>query len=608
MANMWMFGSTDEIRISDARGTLRKLWAYMVPHRGVVLAAATAILVVSALSMLPPWLAKYVIDDVISRPNGSERVLMQIGGALLIVHIVRAVLTYANRYAISWVGQKVVLAIGRDMFGRLERLPLKYFEKQESGQTMSRLVNDVNAVQQAVMGPTVNAAVGIVDMGIYLVIMATLNWRLTLMIAATVPALMVTTRILSDILRVRYRKVQESAARVNAVLAENVAGVRVARAFARERADLQRFESQNRQNMGANMEAVRVQAFATPTMQMIAAAGTALVLWYGAAQVMMHQMTLGELVAFMTYLVAFYLPITMFSEVNNVASQALAAADRIFAFLEQPLESEKPGAVDLPPMRGRVRFESVDFAYETGQPVLHRIELDARPGEMIALVGHTGSGKTTMANLVGRFYDPTGGRVTIDGRDLRDVTLFSLRSQMAIVLQETFLFATTVRANIAYGKLDATDEEIERAARLANAHDFVVKLPGGYDFQVAEGGSRLSRGQRQRIALARAILRDPRILILDEATSDVDTETELLIQHALERVVAGRTVFVIAHRLSTVRHADKIVVLDHGRIIEMGRHEELLARDGAYRQLIELQFAPASGANGAGAPVPATVA
>jgi subfamily B ATP-binding cassette protein MsbA len=605
---MWAFGSTEEIRITDARGTLRRLWSYMAPHRAIIVAAAGAILVVSGLSMLPPWLAKYVIDDVISRPNNAGRVLAQIGGALLVIHVARAVLTYANRYAIAWVGQKVVLSIGKDMFERLERLPLKYFEKQESGQTMSRLVNDVNAVQQAVMGPTVNAAVGIVDMSIYLVIMATLNWRLTLMIAATVPALAVTTRILSDILRVRYRKVQESAARVTAVLQENVAGVRVARAFARERTDLQRFESQNRQNMGANMEAVRVQAFATPTMQMISAAGTALVLWYGAAQVMMHQMTVGELIAFMTYLVAFYQPITMFSEVNNVASQALAAADRIFAFLEQPVEQEKPGAVDLPTMRGRVRFEGVEFAYESGQPVLHEIDLDVRPGEMIALVGHTGSGKTTLANLVARFYDPTVGRVTIDGRDLRDVTLRSLRSQMAIVLQETFLFGTTVRANIAYGKLDATDQEIEQAARLANAHDFVVKLPGGYDFQVAEGGSRLSRGQRQRIALARAILRDPRILILDEATSDVDTETELLIQAALERVVAGRTVFVIAHRLSTVRNADKIVVLDHGRIVEMGRHEELLARGGAYRQLIELQFAPALAANGASPQAAATVA
>jgi ATP-binding cassette subfamily B protein len=237
-----------------------------------------------------------------------------------------------------------------------------------------------------------------------------------------------------------------------------------------------------------------------------------------------------------------------------------------------------------------VRFERVEFAYDAGVPVLRDVDVDVPAGEMVALVGHTGSGKTTLANLVARFYDPTAGRVTVDGRDLRDVTLRSLRSQMAIVLQETFLFGTTIRANIAYGKLDATDEEIERAARLANADEFIARLPGGYDFQVAEGGSRLSRGQRQRIALARAILRDPRILILDEATSDVDTETELQIQSALERVIEGRTVFVIAHRLSTIRHADKIVVLDHGRVLEVGRHEELLARGGHYRDLVELQF------------------
>jgi ATP-binding cassette subfamily B multidrug efflux pump len=328
-------------------------------------------------------------------------------------------------------------------------------------------------------------------------------------------------------------------------------------------------------------------------MQMIAAAGTSLVLWYGAAQVMNHHMTLGELIAFMTYLVAFYQPIAQFSEVNNVASQALAAADRIFGFLDEEIESEKPDAIDLPPIRGHVRFDGVGFAYDAGVPVLRDVNLDTHPGEMVALVGHTGSGKTTLANLVARYYDPTEGRVTVDGHDLRDVTLSSLRSQMAIVLQETFLFGTSIRANISYGKLDASDAEIERAATLANAHEFIAKLPKGYDFEVAEGGSRLSRGQRQRIALARAILRNPRILILDEATSDVDTETELQIQAALERVVEGRTVFVIAHRLSTIRNANKIIVLDHGRVLEVGRHEELLARGGHYRDLVEMQFAHA---------------
>ena len=486
----------------------------------------------------------------------------------------------------------MVLAIGREMFGRLERMPLRYFERQESGVTMSRLVNDVNALQQALIGPTVNAFVGVIDMCIYLVILSTLNWRLTLMIVATVPALIVTTRIISDILRVRYRKVQESAARVNAVLQENVAGVRVARAFARESADQRRFDTQNRQNMGANMEAVRVQSIATPTMQMIAAAGTALVLWYGAAQVMMGQATVGELVAFMTYLIAFYQPIAQFSEVNNVASQALAASDRIFQFLDEPIERERPHARVLPRIRGRVEFDHVDFGYQPGQRVLSDIHLDIAAGQMIALVGHTGSGKTTLANLVARFYDPTAGSVRVDGHDLRDVTLHSLRSQMAIVLQETFLFASTVRENIAYGRLDATDEEVEAAARLANAHEFIARLPGGYQLSVAEGGSRLSRGQRQRIALARAILRDPRILILDEATSDIDTETELQIQAALERVVAGRTVFVIAHRLSTIRNAHRIVVLDHGTVREVGSHDALMRSGGAYCELIEMQYGP----------------
>jgi ATP-binding cassette subfamily B multidrug efflux pump len=312
-------------------------------------------------------------------------------------------------------------------------------------------------------------------------------------------------------------------------------------------------------------------------------------------------MSLGTLVAFASYIVSFYQPVADLIQINNTIQQALAAAERIFQFLdEKPEVVEKPGAIDLIDPQGHVRYEHVWFAYEENKPVLQDVCIDARPGQIVALVGHTGSGKTTTINLLPRFYDPNAGRILVDGRDIRDLTIRSLRENIAVVLQETFLFAGTIRDNIGYGRLGASDEDVVNAAKEAYAHDFIMRLPGGYDWQVGEGGAMLSRGQRQRISLARAILRDPRILILDEATSDVDTETEMYIQRALDRVMRGRTVFVIAHRLSTIRNADQILVLDHGRIVERGTHEELLRRGGHYRGLYEIQFAdtPSSVSNG----------
>jgi ABC-type multidrug transport system fused ATPase/permease subunit len=393
-------------------------------------------------------------------------------------------------------------------------------------------------------------------------------------------------------LRERYRRVQEEIAGVNAVLAENITGVRVSKAFAREGEQLTRFTNQNSRNLDANMSTAAVQSVSTPLIQMIGTLGTAAVLLYGTLLISKGALTIGTLVAFVTYLAQFYAPVEELLRINTIFQQALAAAERIFDFIdEKPQVSERPGALTLAQTHGEVRLEHITFGYQAGTPVLHDISLAAQPGQIIALVGETGSGKTSLVNLLPRFYDPWEGRVLLDGHDLRELTLDSLREHIAVVLQETFLFAGSVRDNIAYGRLGATEAEIEAAAREAHAHEFIERLPGGYGAPVGEGGVMLSRGQRQRIALARAILRDPRILILDEATSDVDTETEVVIQKALERVMQGRTVFVIAHRLSTVRQADLIVVLDHGRVVEQGRHADLLARPrGAYRRLVEAQF------------------
>jgi len=486
----------------------------------------------------------------------------------------------------------MVYRMAKDLFEHIQRLSLRFFEKWGTGEIISRVTNDIQVLQQSVSGGTIQAAVGVVNMFAFAIIMALLDWRLAALVYSTVPLVLVASVIGAELLRVRYLRVQEQIARVNDVLAENITGVRVSKAFAREGEQRRRFHAQNQGNLQANMDTATVQAVATPTIQMISTFGMALVLAFGTWRVLDSSLTVGTLVAFISYLIQFYQPVEELIRVNNTLQHALASAERVFEFIDtQPDVQEQPRAIVLGRVRGDVAYEGIWFSYEPGKPVLQDINLEARAGQMIALVGHTGSGKTTCVNLLPRFYDPDSGRITVDGTDIRDVTLYSLREQIAVVLQETFLFGGTIRDNIRYGRLEATEAEIEAAARQAHAHEFIVNLRDGYDSFVGEGGVLLSRGQRQRLALARAILKDPRILILDEATSDVDTETEVLVQQALHKVMQGRTVFVIAHRLSTIRNADLILVLDHGRIVERGTHEELLARGGHYRSLYEIQFA-----------------
>jgi ABC-type multidrug transport system fused ATPase/permease subunit len=569
---------------------LRRLGEVIAAQKRHVLIATVTIILSSALQMVPPAATRYVIDELI--PTANIRVIIAVAIAMIMLYLARYGLLYVSRYAVALASQQLVYELAQRLFENVERLSLRFYERNGTGDIISRATSDVGVIQQALTGGTVNGIVGIVNMVAYAIIMLVLDWKLALLVFSTLPMMGVASYVTSEMLRERYMTVRRTMSSVNGVLAENITGVRVAKAFAQEGASTERFQSRNRENLDANMSTASVQAISTPVIQTISALGMVLVMWFGAEWTMSGAMSLGTLVAFASYIVAFYQPVADLIQVNNTLQQALAAAERIFQFLdEKPEVVEKPGAIDLIEPRGHVRYEHVWFAYEKDKPVLQDICIDARPGQIIALVGHTGSGKTTTINLLPRFYDPNAGRILIDGHDIRDLTIKSLRENIAVVLQETFLFAGTIRDNIAYGRLGASEDEIVAAAKEAYAHDFIMRLPGGYSWQVGEGGAMLSRGQRQRISLARAILRDPRILILDEATSDVDTETEMYIQRALDRVMRGRTVFVIAHRLSTIRNADQILVLDHGRIVERGTHEELLARGGHYRELYEIQFA-----------------
>jgi ATP-binding cassette, subfamily B, bacterial MsbA len=581
----------DKYRLQSSMGEIfRRLGEVLSAHKRYMIYAITTVVASSALQMIPPLATRYVIDTLI--PSADIRMIIALAIGLIMLHLARYGLLFISRWATALASQQLVYEMAQRLFENIQRLSLRFYERNGTGDIISRTSSDIGVIQQALTGGFVNGVVGLVNMVAYGVIMVFLDWKLAILVFATLPFMILASYVTSEMLRERFMAVRISMSAVNSVLAENITGVRVAKAFAQETASTGRFERRNREQFDANMATASVQAVSTPVIQLIGALGMLLVMWFGAERTMNNTLSLGTLVAFAAYIVAFYQPVADLIQINNTIQQALAASERIFQFLdERPEVIEKPGAIDLPQVTGHVVFDHVWFEYEAGKPVLQDACLEAKPGQIIALVGHTGSGKTTTVNLLPRFYDPNGGRILIDGHDLRDITVSSLRRNMAVVLQETFLFSGTIKDNIGYGRLGSTDEEIFAAAREAHADEFIQRLPGGFSWQVGEGGAMLSRGQRQRLSLARAILRDPRILILDEATSDVDTETEVLIQRALDRVMRGRTVFVIAHRLSTIRNADQILVMDHGRIVERGTHEQLLAQGGYYNSLYEIQFA-----------------
>jgi ABC-type multidrug transport system fused ATPase/permease subunit len=490
-----------------------------------------------------------------------------IGGLVGVYALIQAV-NSGDSYVRHALGQRFIFDLRVRLYAYLQRLSLSFFERTSTGELMSRVTNDVNALEHFVTHGTTFIAIDLMRLMGTAIILFWLEWRLALLVLIPVPILAVGMRWFNTRIRPVYRRVRDRLGDINAKLQDNLAGIRVIQAFGREAQELERFTHESERYYATRVRGIRYWASFFPAMYFMASLGSVLVLGAGAVMVVRGQLSLGSMVAFLSYVVSFYQPIRRLTEIDNVFQEAIAAGERIFELLDEVPEIEDgPEAVALPRLRGEVRFDDVHFRYDaaSAEPeVLHDVEFHMAPGEVVALVGPSGAGKTSIANLLCRFYDPIHGQVTVDGYDLRRVQIKSLRRQMAVVLQDTFLFNTTVRENLLYGKPDASEEEMRAAAEAAYAHEFIEQLPQGYDTEIGERGVKLSGGQKQRLALARAILADPRILILDEATSSVDAEAEYLIQQALDEVLKGRTALVIAHRLSTIRYADKIIALEGG--------------------------------------------
>jgi ATP-binding cassette subfamily B protein len=562
-------------------GVLVRLTA---PYRRRTILAIVALLAATATSLAPPYLAKLAIDDGIRQEDLT--LLGWIVAALLAAGLLNWGASMAQTYLTGWVGERILTDLRRRLFRHLQRLSLGYYERNRAGTVISRLTNDVEALDQLVTDGVTSLVQNSLTLFGSAIILFFLDWRLALATLVVFPLMSIATAIFRRRSSRAYRRVRERLAAVTAALQEDISGMRVLHSFRREERNAAEFRTVNDEYRRANHETVVLNGLYFPFVDFLSSAATAVVLGYGGYLVFDGSMEIGTLFAFIAYLSNFFDPVQQLSQLYNTFLAAVAALDKIIDVMdEEPEVLDAPDARELPPVEGHVAFERVRFAYGRGPEVLHGLDLDVPAGTTVALVGHTGAGKSTIAKLLARFYDPTEGRIAIDGHDLRDVTQESLRRQLGIVPQEGFLFAGSVRENILFGRPDATPEEVAAAARAVGAHEFILELENGYETEVNERGSRLSLGQRQLVAFARALLADPRILILDEATSSVDIGTERRIELALGTLLRGRTSFIIAHRLSTIRNADLIVVLENGDLVEQGTHEELLARGGRYLAL-----------------------
>ena len=579
----------EQSKAQDIGATLRRLAGYLKPYWPQLL-VALALLIIGTLAQLAgPYLVGLAVDKFII--GGDKAGLARTMLFLLGSYVLSWAASSGQFYLMTIVSQQFLYQLRSDVFAQLQRLALSFYDLNEAGDLMSRLVNDTDVIGRVMNMGLLRLLSSLLTLAGIVLAMLKLNVRLALVSYTILPVMIIITAVFSQRARKAFRRTRKTIGKVSAELEEGISGVKVVQAFSREKHSQARFAQASAANRDANVQAVGITSAFSPMLDVLSTIATAIVAGYGGYLVLNDLVTVGVIVTFLTYVRRFYEPIRAVSMIYANLQSAIAGAERIFELLDEPITlTDAPEAIEMPPIKGRVELDEVSFAYKEGEPVLEKVSLSAEPGQTVALVGETGAGKTTVANLIARLYDVNAGAVRIDGRDVRRVTRASLRRQMGVVLQDPFLFSGTVADNIRYGRLEATDEEVKDAAKLVNAHDFISRLPQGYQTELTERGSNLSQGQRQLISFARAVLANPRILILDEATSSVDTRTERLIQQALGQLLTGRTSFVIAHRLSTIRDADKVLVIEGGRIVEQGTHETLLAQEGVYHGLYMSQF------------------
>lgn len=559
------------------------------PYRWRVALALGMVFLSTALVAVQPMLIRFTVDEVYQA--GRWNLLGYLALSLLMATAARSVLGYLERISMEWIAQRTIYDLRNAIYHQLQSLSFSFYDQAQTGELMSRATADVEMLRRFLSFGILRLTSSALTLAVVLTLLLMMDVRLALVSMASIPLLVLAVWRFATTVRPRYRKIQEQLGVITTVLQETIAGVRVVRAFAQEEREIERFRRENWHYLDLNITTVRLWALYFPLMTFLGGLGSTVVLWYGGSRVIAGELSVGAMVAFQTLLMQLVMPIRMLGWLVNMASQAAAAGQRVYAILDTTSAvRDKLGAVELLRPCGHVRFNHVSFSYDGKAPVLADVSIDARPGETVALLGATGSGKSTVINLIPRFYDVTAGSVTIDGIDVRDVTLNSLRANIGMVLQETFLFSASLKDNIAYGRPGVSQQELVAAAKAAQIHDFIVSLPEGYNTLIGERGIGLSGGQKQRVAVARALLMDPRVLILDEATSSVDSETELAMQRALQTVMANRTTFVIAQRLSTVRSAHQIIVLQDGQIVEQGTHDTLLRQNGIYREIYDLQF------------------